>query len=539
MFWRKDKTILEFTSADTFRHYLKMISDHTELPGLGLVLVNQEGREQAGKPSPSFQVRDATLEESATALVSELSDCLTVGRSPKSEVLSELNGFVVPIVGSFRTMVGYIFSIGNPFQHSDIIDEFSRHVALSMENSKKSEFHNKFSKNISDTVLGNLFSLISDTITEGLYANKVIVWEVTGDRLIALNDPDFNMLVSNSLSGRVVGESEPRIVDDIASSSETILFRDELLALDLSSFFLIPVYSTVEGSTVGVVGVFYERPYGTTDVDLELALYVVRYFQVIWDTISRNVRLEATAQIDEEARRFHTDAVTCILKLHEISDIRMGLQIAYDELDTRTANASDPRVRDNVKLFNEQLRRLRDLHGSQEDVFRKAEEYVTLVIAREERKRETVDIETFVEKELKGLELTAEGLGAKFSLQFNLKKKRYFLDKEDLTTIVSNFVSNAIRAIEKRQNRQENSIKVTISDLGRELEVEVVDTGVGIAPYELENIFDPHYTTNRDVGGQGLGLAVLKATCLKHGNVPRVHSKWGKGSEATARMRHY
>ena len=530
---------LSFTSADTFRHYLKMISDHTRLPGLGLVLVNQEGEKQAGIPSRSYQVREVKLEGIAEEIVGELMSALVEGNKPNASFLKDRNSFIIPIIGAFRTTVGYIFSIGNIFQHRDILDEFSRHISLSMENSKKSEFHKKFSANVSDTVLGNLFALISETITQGLYADKVIVWEVIGERLISLNDSNFNMLTTNSLAGQVVRDDKVKIVDNIDDFNGEILLIDDVRKLNLSAFFLIPVHSSAQDQTVGVVGVFYKRPFGTTDVDLDLATYVVRYFQVIWDTISRNVQLESAVQMDDEARRFHSDAVSCILKLHEISDIRMGLQIAFDELDTRTANHSDALVRDNIKLFREQLRRLRELHGSQEDVFRKAEDYVRLVVAREERKNETIDLTAFVEKELTGLRLSAESLGISFRINFDLPKKRYFLDKEDLATIVSNLSSNAIRAIEKRRDNRENSISVAIADLGLELEISVQDTGIGIAPYELEKIFDPHYSTNRDVGGQGLGLAVLKATCLKHGSVPKIRSQWGQGTEASARMRHY
>ncbi len=527
------------TTAESFQHYLRMVFEHTKLPCLGIVIVNQEGKEAAGSPSQIFQVRDTTLQISAALVAEALSNCLSNGTPLDDEFLRKYNAFVTEIVGNFRTTVGYLFSIGNPADYHGVLAEFSRHVSLTMENSKKSEFHKKFSSNLPDVILNNLASLISETIRSGLYADKVIVWEINGEKLVSEGEPNFNMLVNQSLAGDVLRTGQSRTVDNVAESRETILFRSRLIAMKLNAFFLIPVHSAIEKRSVGVVGVFFKRPFGTTDVDLELATYVVKYFEVIWNVIARNVELERVGQLDEEARRFHSDAVSCILKFHDISDIRMGLKIAYDELDVLTGRMNDPKVRENIELFNEQLKRLRKLHSSQEIIFRRAEDYESLFSARNIRKNESVDLEAFVRKELAGLERSAQSLGIRLKLTFSMKKKRYFLDKEDLTTLTSNLVSNAIRAIEKRPNVQENFIVVVLFDAGKELVISVQDSGVGIAPYDLEKIFDLHYSTNRDVGGQGLGLAVVKATCLKHGNVPRVESKFGRGTEITVRLRHY
>jgi two-component system, OmpR family, sensor histidine kinase VicK len=64
---------------------------------------------------------------------------------------------------------------------------------------------------------------------------------------------------------------------------------------------------------------------------------------------------------------------------------------------------------------------------------------------------------------------------------------------------------------------------VHIEEKGSLLEVRVRDEGVGLAPHELEKVFEPFYKSDRhDVGikGSGLGLAIVKKWILAHrGNV--------------------
>jgi PAS domain S-box-containing protein len=58
--------------------------------------------------------------------------------------------------------------------------------------------------------------------------------------------------------------------------------------------------------------------------------------------------------------------------------------------------------------------------------------------------------------------------------------------------------------------------------------LEVRDTGVGMTPDVLENIFEPLFTTKRS--GTGLGLAVAQQVIARHGGSIRVTSRPGEGT---------
>jgi signal transduction histidine kinase len=61
-------------------------------------------------------------------------------------------------------------------------------------------------------------------------------------------------------------------------------------------------------------------------------------------------------------------------------------------------------------------------------------------------------------------------------------------------------------------------------------EIEVTDTGPGIAPHDLPHIFEPFFTTKGQVGGTGLGLAISREIIRSHHGEIRVESMPGHGS---------
>jgi len=68
----------------------------------------------------------------------------------------------------------------------------------------------------------------------------------------------------------------------------------------------------------------------------------------------------------------------------------------------------------------------------------------------------------------------------------------------------------------------------------------VTDTGIGLAPDDLERVFDPFFrgerSRNRDTGGMGLGLASARATARAHGGDITLYRREGGGLCATATL---
>ncbi|WP_151638775.1 hybrid sensor histidine kinase/response regulator [Noviherbaspirillum aerium] len=88
-------------------------------------------------------------------------------------------------------------------------------------------------------------------------------------------------------------------------------------------------------------------------------------------------------------------------------------------------------------------------------------------------------------------------------------------DATRLNQMVGNLLDNAFK-----YTPEGGTIEVSVSIEGGQAVLKVADTGVGISPTLLPNIFDVFVqgpVTNRAKGGLGIGLAVVQALALQHG----------------------
>ena len=104
-----------------------------------------------------------------------------------------------------------------------------------------------------------------------------------------------------------------------------------------------------------------------------------------------------------------------------------------------------------------------------------------------------------------------------------------------LVTAVANLAENAIA-----YSAEDTKVSIEASLVGDMVDIAVVDQGIGIAPKDLDRIFERFYRTDqarsRDTGGTGLGLAIVKHIAVNHGGRVDVESAVGVGSTFTLRL---
>ncbi len=104
-----------------------------------------------------------------------------------------------------------------------------------------------------------------------------------------------------------------------------------------------------------------------------------------------------------------------------------------------------------------------------------------------------------------------------------------------LVTAVANLAENAIA-----YSAEDTKVSIEASLVGDMVDIAVVDQGIGIAPKDLDRIFERFYRTDqarsRDTGGTGLGLAIVKHIAVNHGGRVDVESAIGVGSTFTLRL---
>lgn len=117
------------------------------------------------------------------------------------------------------------------------------------------------------------------------------------------------------------------------------------------------------------------------------------------------------------------------------------------------------------------------------------------------------------------------------TIERNLKQNLpdIFGDAWQLEQVFINIILNAGQSI-----AEAGSIRIT-TGLTRDSKfifAEIVDSGCGICPEELDKIFDPFFTTKQD-SGTGLGLSVSYGIINNHGGNINVSSDVGKGTSIT------
>jgi len=105
---------------------------------------------------------------------------------------------------------------------------------------------------------------------------------------------------------------------------------------------------------------------------------------------------------------------------------------------------------------------------------------------------------------------------------------------ELLKVTIRNIVENGIK-----YSADESSIIVNIFLEANYVCVDVIDTGIGMKPDELNRIFEPLYRSDnvRNVSGHGIGLAIVYAVVNKHDAQIFVQSKPNEGSIFTLKIK--
>lgn len=106
------------------------------------------------------------------------------------------------------------------------------------------------------------------------------------------------------------------------------------------------------------------------------------------------------------------------------------------------------------------------------------------------------------------------------------------MDSHRIQRVLYNLLQNSLR-----HTPPDGSIYIRALDAGDEVEVQVADTGEGIAPQDLPRLFERSYradpSRSRDSGGSGLGLSIAKGIVEAHGGRIWVQSQPGNGSVFT------
>jgi len=106
------------------------------------------------------------------------------------------------------------------------------------------------------------------------------------------------------------------------------------------------------------------------------------------------------------------------------------------------------------------------------------------------------------------------------------------VDANRISQVLHNLIANAVA-----HTPAGGSVTVSAKQQDARIVISVVDTGEGIPPEDLPNIFERFYRADksrtRSTGGHGLGLTIARRLVEAHGGTISVQSELGKGSSFT------
>jgi PAS domain S-box-containing protein len=202
---------------------------------------------------------------------------------------------------------------------------------------------------------------------------------------------------------------------------------------------------------------------------------------------------------------------------HEINNPLMAsdtfLHLLEDELD------DNPELKKRVLLIKECNRRIQDIVKGLREFSRHAEVEFT-----------DMDVNDSVQSvmAITRQQLLNQGIEVELTLGKGLPK--VLGDKNQVEQVLLNLISNARDAMEGKEEKV-LTIQTHPNQKGRQVKICVRDTGIGMTGEQIEQIFNPFFTTKDYDKGIGLGLSICYRIIEAHQGKIEVKSTLNKGTE--------
>jgi signal transduction histidine kinase/DNA-binding response OmpR family regulator len=372
-----------------------------------------------------------------------------------------------------------------------------------------------------DTMLSELFDKIRDSFSLDVYFNFMV--REGGDALELVSCAGINPQISQSLSvlefgqavcGNVALRRAPIVATYIQQSSEPMV--QLVKGLGLRAYACNPLIAN--GQLLGTLS-FASRTRDTFErEEIEFLETISHYVTVAYE------RLRLIEQLREQDQRKDEFLATLAHELRNpLAPISNGLELI------RLSNGDPETIERATTIMHRQVEQLIRLVDDLLDVARISRNKLEL-------RKERADLETIVRNAVETSRPIL--LAAKNDLHVDLPSEPVLLDADAvrLAQVFANLLNNAAKYSEPG-----GRISLVATQTDGELTVRVSDTGIGIEPGKLSQIFgmfvqlDP--SEQQVQSGLGVGLTLVQRLIEMHGgNIEARSEGTGKGSEFIVRL---
>jgi signal transduction histidine kinase len=309
--------------------------------------------------------------------------------------------------------------------------------------------------------------------------------------------------LEGSLAGWVVQHGKPRIIQQVKSEAQfTVPAKvDSLTELSTESLLAVPLIA--KGKVIGVLEVMNKRDQQAfTQEDMETLMAVAGQAAVA----IQNARLFQQSDFISEM-------------VHELRTPLMAL-VALSELLSRP-DLPDGKLEELADTIQREAKRLTKMTSNFLELAR-------LESGRVRLKHEPVDLHKIIHQTAAVQEPQAAERGIHIELDTPDSVPLLMGDENRIKQVLLNLTSNAIK-----YNQPQGRITIAAEAQEGVVQVSVEDTGTGIAPEAVKNLFKRFYRVPDTEGyttGTGLGLSITQRIVQEMGGRIWLESQLGQGS---------
>lgn len=308
----------------------------------------------------------------------------------------------------------------------------------------------------------------------------------------------------------------------------------EIRKLDpLVSVIMLTGYGTLETAQEAMrlgANDYLKKPFDTGDL-----------FRVVRHHIKRTRMERRRANAEAELEALNQQLACQLTQRDHLADLgQKSMELAHDISTPLTV------IMGYVAMLTTQLRGSREQLGKQ---YEESVEYLNVIDksvirchelldfwrsqkAGNKRERTLVSLADMIADIAQAIKPLALKAGATLKVQASPSSCRVMADSIQIFRAIQNVVANAIQAL----TGPEGVVTISCRTDGSQAEVCVEDNGCGIAPENVEKIFEPYFTTKEKKRGLGLGMYITRSVIEDHGGTIQVESRLQKGTRMIIRL---
>ena len=326
---------------------------------------------------------------------------------------------------------------------------------------------------------------------------------------------DIPVPVETSIAGAVLASGKPIVISDTHAEPRHYQVVGKRTGLETNSLLAVPLQ--IKNRCIGVLEAINKQEGGAFDQeDVEILTTLAAQAAVAIENAQLVGALRETYERLEELDQLKSNVIA--IASHELRT-PLGLILGYATLlQEQLGEAAKPqldavsRAALRLKYIIETMLNMRYLETGQMEL-----------------SPTCFDLRTEIQEACSAYRTIAQANELTLETDLTDVETPILADREKMRIVLDNLISNAVKFTSSG-----GQVRVAMRRREDEVELTVTDTGIGIAPQELERIFDRFYQVEdhltRRYGGTGLGLSTVKGLVELHGGRVWAESVLGRGS---------